>query len=160
MKIGIISDTHDNIENTREVIRQLQDKGCECLIICGDFCAPFMMKEFAAFNGKVHCCFGNTDDRFLSPKFAIENGIDFHGDHGEIEVDGKKIAFTHLPIYAKGLAVSGNFDLVCYGHTHVANKEKIGKTWFVNPGNVKGMKTAASYAVYNTESDEIEIAEM
>ena len=29
---------------------------------------------------------------------------------------------------------SGRYDLVCYGHTHVAKREQIGKTLVLNPG--------------------------
>ncbi len=45
MKIGIISDTHDRIDNLHKAITLLQVRGVQILIHCGDLCAPFMIDE-------------------------------------------------------------------------------------------------------------------
>ena len=155
MKIGIISDSHDNIENTRKAIKQIEDLGCKTLIHCGDFCAPFMMKNLSEFKGEVHVCFGNVDDRFLTTKMAAENKIELHGEIGEIEIDSKKIAFTHRPKFARGLASTGDYDAVFYGHTHIKSIDKINGCPFCNPGELAEFKGKASFAAYDTVSGEI-----
>lgn len=160
MKIGIISDTHDHIEVTRKSIQKIEELGCKILIHCGDFCAPFMIKELSNFSGEVHCCFGNTDDRFLSTKLAQENKIQLHGEMGEIEVNNKKIAFTHYPQFAEGLAALDKYDIVLYGHTHTSHKEKVNSTWLVNPGEIMGLKNKSSFAVYDTKTNDIELFEL
>ncbi len=157
MKIGIISDSHDNIENTRKALEQLKE--CGVLIHCGDFCAPFMVAEIAKFDGEVHCCFGNTDDRFTSTKVAAGNKVNLHGDIGKIGADAKKIAFTHFPQFGEALASTGKFDVVFHGHSHQKRKEKVGDCWLVNPGEIMGKAGKPSYAVYDTQSDEVEIVE-
>jgi hypothetical protein len=160
MKIGILSDTHDCIDLTRKAIKKIEEFGCKALIHCGDFCAPFMIKEFSNFSGNVHCCFGNTDDKFLSTKLALENNINLCGNEGEIEIDNKKIAFVHFPKLAKGLASTKKYDAVFYGHTHTSNKEKINSTWLVNPGEIIGLKQKPSFAVYDTKTNSVEIIEL
>ena len=160
MKIGIISDTHDRISETKEVLQKISKKGCKVLIHCGDFCAPFIIKELSNFKGKVHCCFGNTDDRFFSTKLAIENGIDLQGDIGEIKIDDKEIAFTHLPKIAEGLILTKKYDIVFHGHTHESKKEKIHGSWLVNPGEIMGYKGNPTYAIYNTKTNKVEIIKL
>ncbi len=160
MKIGIISDSHDNIGNTRKAIQKIEKLGCETLIHCGDFCAPFMIKEISNFSGDVHCCFGNTNDKYFSLKIANENNVNLHGDYGEIKINNKKIAFTHYPFHAEGLASLEKYDLVCHGHNHKAKKEKRKNTWLVNPGELLGFNRKPSFAIYDTKTDEIEIIKL
>lgn len=157
MKIGIISDTHDCIERTRDAIEKIEEKGCRCLIHCGDFCSPFMIKELSNFSGEVHCCFGNTDDRFASTKEALSVKVELHGDLGELEIGGKKIAFTHFDFFAEGLAAREKYDAVFHGHTHKSRLDRVGSTLLANPGEILGLKNKPSFAVYDTETNELEI---
>lgn len=160
MKIGIISDTHDRIENTAKALKMIKEKGATILIHCGDFCAPFMMNELAKFEGEVHCVFGNIDDRFITPNRAKDLGINFHGDILELELDGKKISANHYPKIADGLASTENYDIVFHGHTHVADKKKIGNTLLVNPGELMGWKGKPTFAIYDTELNDAEIIDL
>jgi hypothetical protein len=161
MKIGIISDTHDGIEKTEKVLDLIKKKGADVLIHCGDFSAPFMMQELAKFDGEVHCIFGNTADRFATPKIAGENGINFHGDIAKLEFDGKKILVNHFPDIARAFAFTGEYDAVFYGHSHISNKEKIKDTLLVNPGNLlEKAKEKSSFAIYDTELNDAEIIEL
>ena len=156
MKIGIISDSPDRIENTNKAIEILMEKGARVLIHCGDFCAPFMMEELSKFKGDVHCVFGNTDDKFTTPNRARKFGINFHGDIANLEIDGKKILVNHYPEIARAFAFTGEFDLVCYGHDHTKNKEVIGKTILLNPGGLWSRKVEPSFALYDTENNDVE----
>ena len=156
MKIGIISDSHDRIENTNRAIELLMKKGAKILIHCGDFCAPFMMNELIKFKGEVHCVFGNIDDRFTTANRAKELKINFHGDMAKLEIAGKKILVNHYPDIARAFAFTGEFDLVCYGHDHTKNKEVIGKTILLNPGGLWSRKVEPSFALYDTETNDVE----
>lgn len=157
MEIGIISDSHDRLDNLTKVMHLFEKQGIKTLIHCGDFCAPFMIKELAKFNGKVHCVFGNIDDRYSSTKFAIQLGVELHGDMAEVEIDKKKIAITHFPWFANGLAFTGKYDIVFHGHDHTAKQQKIKNTLLVNPGELAGIRNPPSYAIYDTETDSVEL---
>ena len=160
MKIGIISDSHDRIETTNKAIQIIKEKGGEVLIHCGDFCAPFMMNELSKFDGEVHCVFGNIDDRFTTPNRAKSLGINFHGDTAILEIDNKKILVNHHPDIARAFASTGEYDAVFHGHNHTAKKEKIKDTLLVNPGEIMGWKSKPSLAIYDTESNNVEIIEI
>jgi uncharacterized protein len=160
MKIGIISDTHDQIEKTQKALSILEERVIKTLIHCGDFCAPFMMMELSKFRGDIHCVFGNTDDRYNTPIKAKEQGINFHGDFAELELGGRKIAVNHYPEIAEAFATTGKYDSVFYGHNHTRDKKKIGETLLVNPGEIMGWKSKSSLAIYDTETNDVEFVEI
>ena len=45
MKLGVISDTHDQIWNLEKALQQL--KSIEVIIHCGDLVSPFMVRHLA-----------------------------------------------------------------------------------------------------------------
>lgn len=155
MKIGVISDSHDHELNLEKVLEQLNDNKVEILIHCGDFCAPFMIKRLSEFNGEVYCVFGNIDDRYSSYKVANEHKINLQGDLAVLDLAGKKIAVTHNPVFARGLAFTGDYDIVFYGHTHEASIDKINNTLLGNLGEIIGRKNKPSYTIYDTELNEV-----
>lgn len=163
MKLAIISDTHDNIENISRVLSWIKKQGIETVLHCGDVCAPITLVKSILdhFEGTLHLVFGNIDgDRFLMLKKVSEMGrknVFLHGELAEIEIDGKKIAMNHYPDIAKRLAESGAYDLVCFGHNHTQSLATVGKTSLVNPGNVAGIFGEAACATYDTTSGTVEL---
>ena len=59
-----------------------------------------------------------------------------HEVFGELELAGTRIAFLHGDdVYRLSQEIaSGQWQLVCHGHTHVARKERQGETLVLNPG--------------------------
>lgn len=160
MKIGIISDSHDRIENLNKAIEISKEEGVESLIHCGDLCAPFMIKELSKFSGNIDVISGNICDEHLTEKFSNDNSnVNFHGDSAELDLGGRKIVVVHNPQIAKSLAKSGDYDAVLYGHDHTKNFETLGnkdkesntKTILANPGEIAGVKNPPSMAIYDTE---------
>ena len=83
MKIGIISDSHDNIWNLNRVLKELKTLKVESLIHCGDFSAPFVLKELDMLGIPVHGVFGNVDsDHFEMAKLSFTQlkNITLYGD--------------------------------------------------------------------------------
>ena len=160
MKIVIISDTHDNVPNMEKALKWMKENQIEQIIHCGDLCAPALLKFTLApnFTGPIHLVFGNVEDRDLTSKLAKElNHVTHYGDVGEIELGNKKIAFTHFPDKGKELSETGKYDLVFYGHNHKPWEETINRTKLINPGTLAGMFNKATFAVYNTVTDELEL---
>ena len=75
----------------------------------------------------------------------------------EIELGGKKIFLNHYPDIAKNKAESGKYDLVFYGHTHKPWEEKVGECRLVNPGELSGQRFKPTFAIYDTETDNLEL---
>lgn len=70
--------------------------------------------------------------------------LTYHGQDAELELGDRRIFATHFPHYGRGMACTGDYDLVCCGHSHVAevirqHNIKGGQTFLVNPGSVSGI---------------------
>jgi putative phosphoesterase len=50
MKIGLISDTHDNVENIRKAIKEFNDRNVDLVLHAGDFASPIAVESFADVN--------------------------------------------------------------------------------------------------------------
>jgi hypothetical protein len=102
---------------------------------CGDIGSPAVIPLFAAW--PTHFVFGNVDYDRTGLRAAIEAaGQTCHDRFGQLELSGKRIAFLHsddAPLFRQTFT-SGDFDLVCYGHTHQAEQHVVGPTLVLNPG--------------------------
>lgn len=150
MRIGIISDIHDNIWRLERVLEQIG--ACDALLCLGDYCAPFTMTAIGeGFAREVHAVWGNNDgDKLLLTRMADRAGnITLHGEFADLTLAGRRIALTHYPQVARPLALSGQFDLVCHGHDHTQRIECHGETLLVNPGEVMGRLGVGRYAIYD-----------
>lgn len=157
MIIGIISDSHDNMPNIYKAIEFFKKEKINTVIHCGDVCAPSVMKEMAEkFSGEIHLCFGNVDGDRLKMEELAEKLPNMHiyGERGFLEIDGKKLAFSHYPEKAKIIAESGDYDCVFYGHDHKAWEAKVGNCFLRNPGTLAGLFAKPTFATYDTKTNE------
>jgi len=160
MKVGIISDSHDNIWNLDKAILELKEK-VQHIIHCGDFCAPFVMKHLEKSGLPVHCVFGNTSDEFSTKKVADSTkNVKLYGNLAEFELDDKKIVVNHYPYIAKALALTGKYDFVFFGHNHKQSVEKVNNTVVVNPGEIMGRFGTPTYAIVDLDSGDTEFFEV
>jgi putative phosphoesterase len=159
MKLAIISDSHDNIPNIEKFLAWAKANQIEEIIHCGDIAAPAMVGKFFGPAGiKFHCVFGNVADREILPKVCERfDNVKFHGDLGELELAGQRMAFCHFPELAKELAQSGKYNLVFYGHDHKPAMENVGSGQMVNPGTLGGLFQKATFAVYDTVAKNLEL---
>lgn len=162
MRIAVISDTHDNLPNFKKAVEWIEKEKIKMIVHCGDVCSAGTLKEaIENFSGRVHLVFGNVDETNFCP---TENdfqksflNVIFHKKRGEIKTGKKKIAFVHFPELARELAASRDYDLVFYGHTHKPWQEKIKNCLLINPGNLAGLFYQATFAVYNSENNKLEL---
>ena len=155
MRLAVMSDSHDHLDNIRKALEIIRGRKTELIIHCGDFVAPFVLKEFEKAGIPIHGVFGNNDgDRYLLTKMSLTtlSGITLYDPVGRLDLEGYRIAFTHYEEIAKGFALSGQYDLVCYGHTHTAVEKKIGNTHFLNPGEIMGKDGHPTFYIVDTET--------
>lgn len=135
MRIGVISDTHGHIENTRKAVRMLESLEVEALLHCGDIGTPEVVEALAQW--PAHYVLGNCDYDHASLATAIAAaGQTFCGEFGEVELAGVRIALAHGHD-ARRLhdAINrGDYALVCTGHTHTKRLERVEETLVLNPG--------------------------
>lgn len=159
MRIAILSDTHDHIVNLRTAVKYCNAYSVSMIIHCGDLISPFMLDELARFSGAVHLIYGNNagDQHLISQSCGIRfPTISHHGILGAVEAGGLKIAFTHYPQMARGLACQGLFDVVCCGHNHVYAVETIGKTLLINSGELLGKDGQPGFCILQCETLQVE----
>ena len=136
MRIGVVSDTHGHLHNALAAARLLESLDVEALLHCGDIGSPQVPSLFSRW--PAHYVLGNVDhydDELLA--VAVGNaGASFHGRFADLELGGRRIAVLHSDDAYKfdQVTTSGEYDLVCYGHTHVAEQHREGKTLILNPG--------------------------
>lgn len=152
MKLAVISDTHDNMKNLEAAIKTIGKSGADILIHCGDLCSAFVIESLAAFHGPVHIVFGNNEgDPFtikdISSSFP---NITLHGEVAFLHIENTNIAVTHKPEFARGLASTGEYSVVFFGHTHIYEKSKIKDTWLINPGEIMGLREKPGWVLFDT----------
>jgi putative phosphoesterase len=137
VRLGVISDTHGQVDLTRSAVRLLESLDVEVVLHCGDIDSMAVVELFAAW--PTHFVFGNCDDDLEKFAAAIQAaGQACHGLFGDLEFDGVRIALLHSHERRRfrNAIDSGDYRLVCYGHTHVAAIDRHGDTLVVNPGAI------------------------
>jgi putative phosphoesterase len=135
MRIGVVSDTHGHMTNALSAVRMLDSLGVEAVLHCGDIGSTEIPKLFAAW--PTHFVFGNCDSDQALLRSTIEDaGLACYGLFGNLELAGRRIALLHShdARLFRQVCTSGEYDLVCYGHTHQAEQRQYGKTLILNPG--------------------------
>ncbi len=120
MKIGLISDTHDKIQNIRKAVRIFNDKHVDLVIHAGDFVNPIAVESLAGVKLVVGVLGNNdTDLAGLTSTFDKIHG-ELKGEIFETVYDGLKFAIYHGTNLAKREQIikSGKYDVIIYGHTH------------------------------------------
>ncbi len=137
MLLGVVSDTHGHAELAREAARMFASLEVEAVVHCGDIGTGEVMALFSPW--PCHFVYGNCDERRAALATAAgAAGQTWHGAAGQIELAGRRIGFLHgddAP-RMRQMIDSGEFDLVCYGHTHKAETHQAGSTCVLNPGAV------------------------
>ena len=135
--LGIISDTHGQLEVTKKARRLFEEQGVSVVIHCGDIGGEAIVRAFEGI--ETHFVFGNIDsgDDALR-QAAEETGNTFHGWRGEIERANKKICFMHghQSEHFEAELCSERWDLLCIGHTHFPSLQRFGETLLLNPGSL------------------------
>jgi len=169
MKIGILSDTHDQITYLEQAIERLKQASVDLVFHCGDWVSPFVLHSFRALKCPVRGVFGNNDgDKFRHLMRAQEYGLDILYEDRFIstEVDGKRFAVFHgdYPEIVEALIHCGSYDVVLSGHNHKKEIKSFGKTLFINPGSLMtqtGPSVAVpSFALYDTASHQAQFVEL
>ena len=165
MKICLISDSHDNRPLMAAAVAEAKELGASTVLHAGDVVAPTALRILQKFGLPVHVIHGNNmGDTCGMFMLAQEPGsiIHYHGQDAGITLSGCRIFIVHYPHYAKAMALTGDWDVVCCGHDHrsaikTINHVKGGKTLLLNPGTVAGIGAHATYIFGDLKTREFEI---
>ena len=136
MKIGIISDTHDNMPMIQRAVELFNARKVGHVIHAGDFTSPFTFRALKQLTCAFTGIYGNNDgERVLLQKISHQR---IFTQPYILELAGRKIVIMHEHHVVDALADSCHFELVVYGHTHEPDIRKRGTVLIVNPGELSG----------------------
>lgn len=136
MKVGIITDTHDLHDVLTKAVEVFTEHNVDCILHAGDITTPSSAHALASIDHvKFIAVFGNCD----LDKSSLEAVL--RGRYGEIHkgtykgsIADKKLLMAHEPRNLGDMPITGDFDLIVYGHTHVQDIHRQGNTLIINPG--------------------------
>ena len=158
MKLGVVSDTHDNLNLVDRAVETFEDEAVDVVVHCGDVVAPFTATPFDG-PWDFYAVRGNNDGEWALADYVEDFGT-YLGEMGELDLDGSPVAVYHgtsEPI-VEALCDCGRYDYVLHGHTHERVHEDRDGTVRINPGGLAfrdGLPGAAAVVV-DMDTEELE----
>ena len=121
MKLGVLSDTHNNIPNLLKALQLFREEGIVQLMHCGDMADMLTARQLTEFD--VIYINGNMDssaEAINHVVWTLNPQNEIPGDVFEGMLDGVKIGATHGHLTGKldKLIRSRRYKYVFHGHTH------------------------------------------
>lgn len=140
MKIGIISDSHDNLPKIEKAVELFNKKKVGFVLHAGDYVAPFTIPKLKALTCDWCGVFGNNDGE-RNGLVRISEGKIQEGPL-RMKLDTQKITLVHD---IKTIDPDReDAALIIFGHTHKSEIIKKGKLLLINPGEAGGWLTGRS----------------
>ncbi len=134
MKIGVISDTHDNLAMIAAAVKLFNRLETGFVVHAGDFVAPFTVPEINKLNCPWQGVFGNNDGERKG--LSSVSGGRISGAPLSLTLDSRNIVVVHDISLLEGKMPQA--DVLIYGHSHKPSVEKRGSILAVNPGECGG----------------------
>jgi putative phosphoesterase len=135
MIIGIISDTHNDMEMTRRAVDIFRERGVDMVIHAGDITSPKMLQLFSGLDARFVLGNEDLDVDFLNEE-AARLGFGPIGTVCRLEAGGKRIIVFHgndVPLFREAVA-SRSYDYIIKGHTHFFENYISNRVRVINPG--------------------------
>ena len=163
MKIGVLSDVHNNTDNLVAALKILDRESIRVVIFCGDMVNVELVPLFAGL--ELHLVEGNVEHDPPALARAVErlgNDSTF-GPEYTATIEDKRIAALHghLTDRLNETVHSGLYDYVFHGHTHRRRDERVGATRVINPGALGGLRhETRSFAILDLATDHLRVVEI
>ncbi len=168
VKLLIISDTHDNMAAIDDLIKCLRARGYtyDSVVHLGDIVSPFTLRKLInEVDAPIRAIFGNNDGDKSLLKSILPGIAD---PPVAAELGGRKTLLLHgfkspemTELFVNSLASTGVYDIILYGHTHIARTERRGSTLIINPGTVAGYVSGKrTFAILDTDELIAEIVDI
>ncbi|MEW4569790.1 metallophosphoesterase family protein [Tautonia sp. JC769] len=120
MRIGILSDSHDQIGRTAAAVALLAAEGAEILIHCGDLTEASVVHTVAGAGLACHYVLGNNDFDLEGIERAVgATGGSLHGWAAELELAGRRVGVTHGHLTGEfRRLLAAEPDYLLFGHSH------------------------------------------
>ena len=146
MKIGVVSDTHNNLKNIQIIIDLFNDEKVSIVIHTGDITNANTLEQFSKLNSELIGVYGNNDRNESGLKeVAQKNNFKFQEPPRRLNLFDREIVIFHEPDNIdQFLSENKLIQVVLFGHTHrYENNTKNGVLYF-NPGESAGMQKGSN----------------
>ncbi len=162
MRIGLISDTHDDIRTLDAAVARFREAQVLVVLHAGDVTSASTLKVLDDF--AVWLARGNMDqDPRLAPTVAEHFGPERLARLHTLNFDGVQVALTHGDSWQQltALVRAATYAYVIHGHTHVRRDEIIGPTRIINPGALSSARgQRATCAIVDLATGELQWIEL
>jgi len=168
VKICIVSDSHDRAAPLAQAVREAKQAGAQAVIHCGDLIGTQTLRGALDVGLPLHLIHGNNigDQVSLARWVRERNGqFHYHGPDARLELGGRRIFVVHYDDYGYAMACTGDWELVCCGHSHRAEARQVANvknaaTWLVNPGTVAGLAAPATWILGDLAAMQFDVREL
>ena len=138
MKIGVVSDTHNNLQNVQRIVELFNAAQVDRVIHTGDITQAKTLDVFAQLTMPLYGVFGNNDQERDSLHDAVtRHGFTFQDPPLVLEWQERSIMVVHDPLEFER-HLTEHHDLALHGHTHLYRFEKRPEQVMFNPGECAG----------------------
>ena len=138
MRIGVVSDTHDNLPNVRRIVELFNDADVERVVHTGDITKPKTLDLLAGLDVPLVGVFGNNDEREALSETADSLGIGLSEPPLELKWASRNLVVVHDPLELEGVDRTA-YDVILYGHIHRKVIDYADGQLTFNPGECAGM---------------------
>ena len=136
MRIGVVSDTHNNLANVRRIVEILNAARVERVVHTGDVTQAKTLRALAELEVPLVGVYGNNDEREPLAEVAREVGFEMVEPPLERTWSGRRLLVVHDPLdvdrWLKG------HDIVLHGHDHRRRIDRDNGRLIFNPGECAG----------------------
>ncbi len=138
MRIGVVSDTHDNLKNVERIVELFNAAGVERVVHTGDITQAKTLRALSRLRAPLVGVFGNNDLERESLEDAVEEfGFHFSDPPLRREWAGRLILVVHdVKEHEPDVLYEGH--LLLHGHDHRRRIERLDGTLVFNPGECAG----------------------
>lgn len=139
MRIGVLSDTHNNMRNIERIIEIFRQSDIQRIVHTGDITQAKVLDALSVLPAEIHGVYGNNDlgEKERLSEAAERNAMSFHDGPLELDWAGRRIVVVHDPRDLEGV-LAPHHDLALHGHTHLHRLEQVGPSVVFNPGECAG----------------------
>jgi hypothetical protein len=138
MRIGVVSDTHNHLENVRRIVEIFNAARVDRVVHTGDITQAKTLAAMARLDAPMCGVFGNNDlERPALERACAEHALDFVDPPLSLVWAGRRIVVVHDPKDLSPAALGG-VDVALHGHEHRLVAEQRHGALVFNPGECAG----------------------
>ena len=139
MKIGVVSDTHNNLKNSAKIVELFNDAGVERVIHTGDITQSKTLEVFSNLQMPLWGVYGNNDVGEMDSlaEAATLYGFEIIEPPLKLRWGEQEIVVVHDPLEL-AMIDPEDFNVILHGHTHRQVIEYENDRLTFNPGECAG----------------------